>query len=251
MAKKHQPKIEDISTKFLSDVADGSAWVNPNDKEVVAAYSFQLISGDMNAKDEDGDVQIDLTEAGKAALASRLKTEDEARAELQGERPILTNEELPSQAHDTAPAETETPKARKYRAKDIDLTALGGEIEEFDASHVIEPKRGAPTKVADRLAEREKAFGMDVMEVGQSRHIRKTEAVPEPHKHYSGMINAHNMQFATQKIGVDGNPELTEKTNRKGEIKRLPVLEFSKKFDIVEVAVTDQRGEGARIVRVK
>lgn len=84
-------------------------------------------------------------------------------------------------------------------------------------------------------------YPFDAMEVGDSFHVAKTEAMPNPAKSLASSVTAANMRYAEKAEG-------THKTPKGNDV---PNYKYTRHYQIRAVDKTDPDGEGARIWRTK
>lgn len=129
-----------------------------------------------------------------------------------------------------------------------------------------------PEGLARRRSPQETLYPFDKLNVGQSFHVPKTAANPDPATRLSSSVSGAHIRFSPELTNADGTPQMESYTspiyakNEAGEFvkdengKRVKTGdepktrqargEPTRKFRIVPADASDKRGEGARVYRI-
>lgn len=227
----------------LAKIGVDGGWSKPDEAGIVAMLALGLLSTD-GQPDEDGDVFYKASEVGLAWLK-----ENGFGDEVQSEQ--LAGFAAQSRAAESAIVNSEAYKqseklAREHGVKTDEPSPFADELD--SDVPMPERKRGGPrTRKA-----KPSRYKFDELELGMSQHIAATDKVPNPAKSYSSVVSGENAKYGTPITDEDGQPVMKERKNGKtGEIKKIPVVDYSKHFVIFAVGADDKRGAGARIMRDK
>lgn len=209
----------------LAKIGVDGGWSKPDEAGIVAMLALGLLSTD-GQPDEDGDVFYKASEVGLAWLKENGFS-DEVK-----EVAAVSSNGLGAPVASSNIGNEPSPFA-----------------DELDSDVPMpERKRGGPrTRKA-----KPSRYKFDELELGMSQHIAATDKVPNPAKSYSSVVSGENAKYGTPITDEDGQPVMKERKNGKtGEIKKIPVVDYSKHFVIFAVGADDKRGAGARIMRDK
>lgn len=208
-------------------------------------------------------------------------------AAADGGKLYLTQDEG-SAAFSAGMISVDTNDADSFGAIAATLTDAGKAALAADTSTAEQPKPAAAATASSfaiddgipmpartsRGGSRESAYPFDALNVGQSFHIPKTEANPDPAMKIASSVSGARVKYAVPVMDTDGVTPKTEtvkvpvyqktedgkafvkdaegkrvKTGEEDKVK--PVVTFSRDFAVKTVDATDPKGAGARVWRTK